>query len=224
VHSGCGSPLASPVRSFLAQLASRPSSATVANQYAGAAGEPRLDNLRRYLEHVLAIGPSAVLIGEAPGYRGSAVTGVPLTSRSLLASDIGHWQLFAGCGFEVGDALGAPATEITATVVWRAATQYLPRPHLAWNAFPFHPHPAGASAANRSLTAAELREGAGFLREFLSLAPHVPVMAMGRQAAAALAALGVTPVACLRHPAHGGATAFTTGFAAAARLLPAPAA
>jgi len=193
----------------------------VSNPYAGPAGELRLENLRRYLEHVLALGPSAVVIGEAPGYRGAAVTGVPLTTRTMLASDLGRWRLFASRGFHTGDVLGAPMTELTATVVWRAAMQCLHRPPLTWNAFPFHPHPARDTAANRSLAAADLAEGADYLRAFLALAPTTPVIAMGRQAAHALAVLDVVPIASLRHPSHGGAFLFTSGLKAAARLLPA---
>ena len=214
-------PDAPTLDAFMCRLAARPPSPTVANQYGGAVGDLRLLNLRRYLEHVLAIGPSAVVVGEAPGYRGSAVTGVPLTTRALLASDLGRWDLFSACHFQTGDALGAPAAEITATVVWRAAVQHLAQPPLTWNAFPFHPHPPATAGANRPPTATDLAEGAGYLRALLALAPCTPVIAMGRQAARALAAIGVDAIACLRHPAHGGAAQFTAGFAAAACHLPA---
>jgi hypothetical protein len=114
--------------------------------------------------------------------------------------------------------LGEPTHEVTATVVWRIARELLASPPVTWNAFPFHPHPPGSTRANRSLTTADLAAGQSYLRTVLALFPDVPVLAVGRQAERAL---GVTPFAVLRHPAHGGATAFAEGLRAAARRLPA---
>jgi uracil-DNA glycosylase len=193
----------------------------VANPYWGAAGEARVHNLRTYLAHLAQVRPSLVLIGEAPGYRGCAITGVPFTSRALLACDLGRWGLFAGRGFAHDRAMGAAENEITATVVWRTVVACLPDPPLTWNAFPFHPHPPVDTRANRPLAAADFAAGADYLQQFLSLFPDVPAAAMGRQAERALVTVGVTPLAALRHPAHGGATAFAAGLRAVARRLPA---
>lgn len=164
-------------------------------------------------------GPSLVLIGEAPGYRGCAITGVPFTARDLLQTDLGRWGLFAGRGFESGATLGGAEREITASVVWQAALEHLAAPPVTWNAFPFHPHPAGNGLANRSLTAKDLAGGQAYLGALLGLFPGVPVVAMGRQAERALEMLGVATSGTLRHPAHGGATAFASGLAALARRL-----
>ena len=204
---------------LLDALRARPSTETVTNPYRGNAGRLRLGNLRRYLESVAAHGPPLALVGEAPGYRGCAVTGVPLTSRQLFTTDLGRWGLFAGAGFVAEEALGAPWAEASATVVWRSVAALLPAPPLLANAFPFHPHPPGNRAANRPLRAGELAEGRAYLAETLALFPRITILAMGRQAARALHSLGAQPLACLRHPAHGGATAFATGFAAEVRSL-----
>jgi uracil-DNA glycosylase len=234
---------ASAVDALLDTLAARPDSAAVGNPYRGPLGEVRLQNLRRYLEaagvpHGVAAHGSAggaadgtviALVGEAPGYRGCAVTGVPFTSRQVLLGDAGRWGLFAPRAFVAHEDLGSPWAEATATLVWRhlpVAMAGLAGPPLLWNAVPFHPRPPrptldpsddrGASRApdpaaegNRSPTTAEVAEGASYLRALLHLVPGVRPIAVGQVAARAIAQLGISPLAVLRHPAHGGATAFT---------------
>jgi uracil-DNA glycosylase len=118
-------------------------------------------------------------------------------------------------GYVAHEGLGRPWAEATATLVWRHLPPALPAPPLTWNAFPFHPHPVGDGMANRRLTAAEVVEGAPYLRLALDLYPGVRPIAVGRVAALALARLGVAPLAVLRHPAHGGARAFAAGLGAA---------
>ena len=212
---------------LLEALAGRAETADVANPYAGGAGgEWRRRNLARYLEAVTGGGaeaPGVALIGEAPGYRGCAVTGIPFTSRQVLSGSAGRWGLFAPAGYVAGEALGRPWAEATATIVWRhlpGALGDLPRPPLLWNAYPFHPRPRGRPEGNRGLTAAEAAEGSGYLELVLGLCPGARPVAVGRAAALALAHLGVAPLAVLRHPAHGGAAAFAAGLAAVARTLP----
>ena len=159
------------------------------------------------------------MIGEAPGYRGCAVTGVPFTSRRLFRADLGRWNLFAGAGFLVPagrDGIAEPQSEATATVVWRTVVECLPAPPVVGNAFPFHPHPPHQPLKNRSITTAELDEGACYLRLLLAAFPGVTPIAVGRQAARILRTLGVAPGAALRHPAHGGASAFSAGLRAVA--------
>ena len=205
---------------YLALLAGRPESPVVANPYRGRAGARRLQNLRRYLQAVAGAGAAVALVGEAPGYRGCAVTGIPFTSRAVLAADLGRWGLFAPAGYAADASLGPWRAEATAAVVWRLVPHLLPGPPLLANAFPFHPHPAGRLDANRGLTACELAEGAEYLRRLLALLPGVAVVAVGRQSARALVLAGAAPAAVVRHPAHGGAAAFAAGLAAAAALVP----
>ena len=185
----------------------------MANPYRGALGEQRLRNLRAYLARAAALRTSVALIGEAPGYRGCAVTGIPFTSRQLLSADTGRWGIFSAGGYAADAALGAPWAEPTATLVWRHVLRLLPAPPVVGNAFPFHPHPAGRPDGNRPLKAAELDEGAGYLCRLLDLFPGVQVIAVGRQAERALRHLGRPPAATLRHPSHGGSAAFAAGLA-----------
>jgi uracil-DNA glycosylase len=175
--------------------------------------------LRTYLARVAAREPGVALVGEAPGYRGCAVTGIPFTSRQVLAEVLTQ-MLARGsgvgpAGYVAHEGLGRPWAEATATLVWRHLPSGLLAPPLTWNAYPFHPHPVGDAMGNRRLTAAEVAEGGAYLRLALDLFPGVRPIAVGRVAAQALARLGVAPLAVLRHPAHGGAGTFAAGLGAA---------
>jgi uracil-DNA glycosylase len=125
-----------------------------------------------------------LLVGEAPGYRGTRVSGIPLTSERQLT--------------------GAGPAEATATIVHRVLADLgVDRDVLLWNLVPTHP---GTSMSNRPPTLAEIDAGAPFLRE---LAHGRRVIPIGRLAHARLGGRYV------RHPSHGGATAFAHGLAAA---------
>jgi uracil-DNA glycosylase len=119
-----------------------------------------------------------VLVGEAPGYRGARVSGLPFTSERQLTGD--------GPG------------EATATVVHRvlADLDLAGADVLLWNVVPTHP---GDERSNRRPTRAEVEGGLAFLRPLLG--GRRPI-AVGRLAEAAVGRPAV------RHPAHGGAAGF----------------
>jgi uracil-DNA glycosylase family 4 len=102
-----------------------------------------------------------LLVGEAPGYRGARVSGVPFTSERQLT--------------------GAGPAESTATIVHRVLAELgLTDDVLLWNVVPTHP---GTETSNRPPTAAEVRGGLPFARE---VARGRRVVAVGRVAARAL--------------------------------------
>ena len=153
------------------------------NQYADS--ELRCDRLRRYLED-RAEAP-ILLVGEAPGYRGTRISGIPLTSERQLT--------------------GIGPAEATATIVHRALAELgVAEVVLLWNVVPTHPHRLGAPDSNRRPTRTEIEQSSPFLQELVRGRRAIPV---GR---VAHAALGGTFV---RHPAQGGAAAFRAGLAAA---------
>ena len=97
------------------------------------------ERLRRYLEeHATA---ELLLVGEAPGFRGARVSGIPFTSERQLT--------------------GTGRAEATATIV-RQTLGELELEALCWNVVPTHP---GTSDSNRRPTAAEVRGGLPFLEE-----------------------------------------------------------
>jgi uracil-DNA glycosylase len=138
--------------------------------------------LRERLTNYLADREQApiLLVAEAPGYRGTRISGIPLTSERQLT--------------------GRGPAEATATIVHRVLVELgLVRDVLLWNLVPTHP---GTSTSNRQPNRVEIEESAAFLEQLAAGRRVIPV---GRLAHARLGG------GYVRHPAHGGATAFAVG-------------
>jgi len=121
-----------------------------------------------------------LLVGEAAGYRGARVSGIPFTSERQLT--------------------GRGPAEASATIVHRVLRELgIERDVLLWNVVPTHP---GTESTNRAPTRAEIESAQPFLDALL---PGRRAIAVGRVAASVLDAPYV------RHPSHGGASAFATG-------------
>jgi uracil-DNA glycosylase len=159
--------------------------------------------------------PSFLLVGEAPGYKGCHFSGVPFTSeRQLLDGGVPRIE----CEGRI-TTRKRPWTEASATIVWE--TLHEPELHdrvVMWNAFPWHPHEPGDRHSNRTPTQTELEAGAPILKAVIDHFVGVPVIAVGRQAAAALRKLGVTDHTPVRHPARAGAQLFRAGMKELGRL------
>ncbi len=127
----------------------------------GAGAAARRQRLRSYLE-ARADAP-ILLVGEAAGYRGARVSGIPFTSERQLT--------------------GRGPAEASATIVHRVLAELeLEERVLLWNVVPTHP---GGVSSNRSPRCAEIEGGLPFARE---LARGRRVIAVGRCAEAALGA------------------------------------
>ncbi len=160
------------------------------------------------LQCFLSTRPRWLLLGEAAGYQGAHVSGIPFTSERLLLEgaiprvDIGGRRL---------STRPRPWSEPSATTVWgtlhalgRAADT------LLWNAYPWHPHRPGVPQSNRTPTPVERRAGLPVLEALLRAFPGVRCFAVGRNAEASLADVGIAATP-LRHPSMGGAPAFREG-------------
>lgn len=90
------------------------------------------NNLECYLVKMQKLDPSMLLIGEAPGYKGCKLTGIPFTSEYQVLHD----EFFAD-GFEVLND-EAIDKENSATLIWSVLSQVKNKP-LMWNIYPFHP-------------------------------------------------------------------------------------
>jgi uracil-DNA glycosylase len=129
------------------------------NQYAGS--ELLCDRLRRYLRE--RRDAPLLLVGEAAGFRGARVSGLPFTSERQLT--------------------GTGPAEASATIVQRALRELgLEREVLLWNVVPTHP---GTERSNRRPTRAETVAARPFLQ---ALARGRRVLAVGRVAEAATGA------------------------------------
>lgn len=168
------------------------------------ANAARRHNLAHYLREMAALRPKIVLVGEALGYRGGRVTGIPFSSAQLLAthpwySHSDYWRIEAPL----------PQAEATATLMHAVLGQIGVRP-LCWNAFPFHPHQPNRVLSNRKPTADELRTGGDFAAALIAAMQIEVVVAVGKSAEKALTQLQIQHHA-VRHPSHGGKYDFHAG-------------
>ena len=193
----------------VADAAAAPNSANMFDR-SDPANALRRRNLTRYLEQLAERGATTLLVGEAPGYRGMRITGVPFTNTAILARGIPEFDLLGTAnGYELPDPQPAVAAEPTATVMWTTLVEldFVP---VLWSAFPLHPHRPGAPLTNRKPTAVETAAWAWSWQELERIFPIRSVVAVGNVGAEALARAGRT-VPRVRHPAHGGRVAFANG-------------
>ncbi|WP_247048235.1 uracil-DNA glycosylase [Arthrobacter rhizosphaerae] len=171
----------------------------------GNAGRRR--NLELYLQEMYRREPNVLLLGEAPGFRGMRITGVPFTNTSILQGGIDHFGLFGpGKGYILPTGLPAVPPEPTATVMWRVLVEldFLP---LLWSAYPLHPHLPNNCLSNRSPTTTEALAGQPFWLALRRLFPITSVVAVGNVAYRSILASGRSAPK-VRHPAHGGKARF----------------
>ena len=172
-------------------------------------GDARFLNLRRYLTLMLKQRPAVILVGEAPGYRGSRRTGVPFVSEAL-ASDLAStpYRLMGG-SILLPLLDGPPVSEQTASVVWRELSNHAKLP-LLWAAYPRHPHEVGNPSSNRTPSGKEVDQFGESLAELIRISGVSKVVALGNSASRILKYQGIDHVK-IRHPAHGGAPKFARG-------------
>jgi uracil-DNA glycosylase len=145
---------------LVSDLVSRLAAASIGETYNQYAHSPLLQaRLRGYLS--VRGSAELVLVGEAAGYRGARISGIPFTSERQLT--------------------GSGPAERTATTVHRVLVALgVEDEVLLWNVVPTHP---GSATSNRRPTRAEVEAAAPFLREIT--AGRTPI-AVGRLAAAVL--------------------------------------
>jgi uracil-DNA glycosylase len=164
-----------PLGALVDELAAATIGATF-NQYSRS--RLRRERLAAYLE--ARWDARTLLVGEAAGYRGARVSGIPFTSERQLT--------------------GRRPAEVTATVVHRVLAELeLEEDVLLWNVVPTHPHEPGRLYTNRRPTRDEVVSSSHFLG---GVARGRRLVAVGRLAQA------VTGAPYVRHPAHGGAAVF----------------
>jgi uracil-DNA glycosylase len=204
--------LTDSIRAFVERLASGRAGSNSVNPFAFSlpANAVRRRNLTRYLEQIGERGPTVLLVGEAPSYRGMRITGVPFTNTVILRRGVPHFGLFGSAnGYSVPDDLPAVAAEPTATVLWSTLVEldFLP---LLWSAYPLHPHRPGNPLSNRTPSMAETAEWSWSWHALEQMFSIRTVVAVGNVAYDSLARTGLS-VSRVRHPAHGGKKMFARG-------------
>ena len=126
---------------------------------------------------------SVALVGEAAGYRGARVSGIPFTSERQLTGE-------------------GPA-EASATIVHRVLAELgVEDDVLLWNIVPTHPHEPGRPYTNRRPTRVEVESSTRFLEGVARGRRLIPVGRLAQD---------VIGGPYLRHPSHGGGEAFRDG-------------
>ncbi|HEY3070721.1 MAG TPA: uracil-DNA glycosylase [Gaiellaceae bacterium] len=167
--------------SFVGRLAGARIGVTFNFYREGAGADVRRERLAHYL--AARRRSRFLLVGEAAGYRGARVSGVPFTSERQLT--------------------GLGQAEASATIVHRVLRELgLEDDVLLWNLVPTHPHRPSEPSSNRPPNQAEIAAGRRFLDE---LARGRRVVAIGRLAERELGEPYV------RHPSHGGGNGFRDG-------------
>jgi hypothetical protein len=155
----------------------------------GNAGRRR--NLGLYLEEMLDRAPKVLLLGEAPGFRGMRITGVPFTNRTMFQGPANGFGLLGPSkGYSLPPEAADVAAEPTATVMWEvlAELQFLP---LLWSACPWHTHVPGKPQSNRTPTVADARAGTPFWQSLAGLFGIETVVAVGNVAHRSLLSSGM---------------------------------
>ena len=190
---------------FIVELTQIKNTSTFKNPYLDSS---IANNLRIYLNAITKMkGKRILLVGEAPGYKGCKLTGIPFTSGAVferfdhpLLNEIGN-QL----------TLSKVESENTATIIWEYLSKNSFTP-LFWNSFPFHPHFEGDENTNRAPTANEIDIGFIFLNKLVSIYQPEVIAGIGHNGVNSVKKVfPEKEVVYIRHPSFGGKTDFIMG-------------
>ena len=170
----------------------------------------RRRNLIRYLEGALDVRVYTMWVARDLGYRSGRRTGIPITDELRLERAA---AMMGGVHLDRAT-LGPPLAERTSTLVWEMLDR-IGEPILLWNAFPLHPHEASDPLSNRGHThrghtRAEREATWPITLALIGMVRPKRIVAIGREAAEALAGADVTVLA-VGHPEPVRQTEFVAG-------------
>lgn len=165
----------------------------------------RQKNLIAILRSAQKQGVHSIWIGRDLGYRGGRRTGIALTDEVHLQDAARRFGLH-----ELEQpTIGPPIKERTSKVIWDELA-FIQEGIMFWNVFPFHPHPADETFANRAHTQTEQLSAKCFLSCLVTMLRPSRLVAIGRDAERAVSSFGLQ-VSHVRHPSYGGQREFITG-------------
>ena len=159
------------------------------------------NNLKEYLEEMLKRKPKILFVGEALGYLGCAITGIPFTDERVIKEYkcLPGNYVIKGC-----------QKERSAKAMWDVLKSIDNIP-LLWNAFPLHPHLDGNTMSNRAPNYREKKEiGEKYIKYIVELFDIKEIYAVGLQAFDTLKSMDVPMFvkikkkSYIRHPSYGG--------------------
>ncbi len=192
---------------FIRQLGKMPKMENINNlyDYKVSDNKDRRHNLRVYLNKMYHLNPKVLLVGEAPGYKGCNVTGVPFTSEKIVKE---HF-FFKDDNYKITNP--KLQSESTATIMWSILDELQTYP-LFWNAFPFHPYLENNPFSNRKPNVRELELGRLILKKLIRLYRIEILICVGKVAYKNCLKMNLDlPLHCVRHPSYGGKKDFKLG-------------
>ena len=191
--------------SIINKLKLRPSTNTVFNPYRN---EAVANNLNLYFEYLYSTNQKDVLlIGEAPGYAGCRITGIPFTSGELFSNS--KLEIFKKLNQDIS--LEKIEGEKTASIVWNYLEKKSNLP-VFWNSFPFHPFNTDNEKSNRAPTNEEIKEGKIYIQELVEIFKPKIIASIGRKGEKVLKSIYPDKhIKYIRHPSYGGKTDFIRG-------------
>jgi uracil-DNA glycosylase len=196
------------ISNLLAILEEYPDSRTVENPYRH---EPQRENLRAYFRALVQWPCSGdLLVGEAPGYAGCALTGIPFTSEAVIRNSRHPFIRRLRPRLRVA----GTQSEQTATIIWNYLSERSAVPAL-WNIFPFHLHPPDKPLGNCTPMPEEAQFGCEILDRVTAWLGPKRILAVGKTAFDTLTRCKHPLLAgYIRHPANGGKAGFIAGMRA----------
>lgn len=177
-------------------------------------GQRRWLNLVSYLNYMQDEQPETLLIGEAPGYRGTSVSGVPFLSEGMIKQRrLNDLRLPFTTYYQSAMYDQSSGFEATSRAMWRALDTYSQqRLPLLWAVFPNHPHVIGDITTNRKPVKKEIRAYFDVTNFLIHMYNIKYIVAVGNVAYDTLTSSTDYPIVKLRHPARGGEKKFSEGF------------
>ncbi len=185
------------IDNFISKLAKEKVSDNCTNFYDYSSEENyfKRENLKLYLQKMKIINPKFLLIGEAPGFKGCRLSGIPFTSNYIIST-----QKF----FRDFKKPSNQNKESTATIMWETLDKLNVCP-LLWNVFPFHPYKEKNLNSNRKPKSVEIDYNLSFLYHILKMfyeTNRVKIGAVGHVAEQLLNKKGI-PCKYITHSSFG---------------------
>lgn len=176
----------------------------------GNSPEAKLARLAAHLD----CDPEVILVGEAPGWRGAAVSGVAFTCEGQILS--GAIPRLAPGYVRLSGYGSGPLKENTADAVWEILYEVgLAEKAVLWNSIQMHPYPPGEPLSNRTPSTSEVMEGKPAMLALRAAFPKAKLVAVGKKSQGLMGRMGIAFDLAVRHPSFGGKPEFQASMRAA---------
>lgn len=166
-----------------------------------------LNNLRVYLTYIKQFHPQNLCVGEAAGFHGCRMTGIPFTSEEILFSSDLYIPILSHLCFNRARMM----KESTASMIYSQLTEKLFHNIIFWNIVPYHPFKEDNIEQNRTPTQEEIRLCSVFTIFLDQIFNFEHIYGIGKKSYNELKVLfPYRKIEYIRHPSHGGFKEFST--------------